>query len=59
MSRNDKNYKAKRERALERAELRQPSEPRAPVGLTSFPIKVEDPETRKMIDSALAERLGR
>lgn len=49
--------KAKRARALERNEFRTPSEPRvAPDGATSAPIKAEDPETRRLIDEAIARR---
>lgn len=47
--------KAKRDKALERGELRGPSEPRTPAaGPTSFALKAEDPTIRKMIDEALA-----
>lgn len=49
--------KARRAHALERNELRGPSEPRqAPVGATSFPVKVTDPATAELIAAALAKR---
>lgn len=51
--------KARRADALARIELREPSSPRvAPAAPTSFPIKAEDPEVRRMIDEALARRKG-
>ena len=47
----------RRQRALNRTELRYASEPRAPAqGSTSFPVKVIDPEVQRMIDEALAKR---
>lgn len=49
--------KAKRDTALARTEFRYPSEARiAPSGATSAPIKAEDPETRRLINEALAKR---
>lgn len=49
--------KARRQTALERNEFRYPSEPRVPAdSATSFPVKAEDPELRKMIDDAIARR---
>lgn len=49
--------KARRQHALARQELRGPSEPRtAPTGTTSFPIKLTDPETQRLINEALAKR---
>lgn len=49
--------KARREFAMARQELRGPSEPRtAPAGATSFPIKLTDPETERLINEALAKR---
>jgi len=47
--------KARRDRAMQRPELRQPSAPRIfPAGATSAPIKAENPELRRMIDAAVA-----
>jgi hypothetical protein len=47
----------RRDTALLRAELRGPSEARvSPAGLTSFPIKAEDPETKRMVEEFLARR---
>ena len=49
--------KARRQLALDRPELRQPSVARAsPAGPTSYPIKAEDQELRALIDEALARR---
>jgi hypothetical protein len=49
--------RVRRDIALARAEIRGPSEPRvSPVGLTSFPIKVEDPETKRMVAEFIARR---
>lgn len=54
---NTKRARAKRAAALARTEFRYPSDPRtAPAGATSFPIKAEDPENRRLIDKALARR---
>lgn len=54
---NMKMAKAKRERAMMRPEMLLPSAPRvAAAGVTSMAVKVEDPETRRMIDEALARR---
>lgn len=56
-AKRDAIQKARRQLALDRPELRQPSEARtSPVGPTSYPIKAEDPETRRLIDEALARR---
>jgi hypothetical protein len=50
-----KRAKARREGALARAELREPSEPRAaPQGATSFPVKVRDPGIDAAIQAFLA-----
>lgn len=49
--------KARRDYALQRRELREPSEPRqAPSGPTSFPIKKIDTATQRLIAEALAKR---
>jgi hypothetical protein len=49
----------RRETALDRAELRGPSTPRqAPAGVTSFPVKVPDTETKRMVEEFLARRGG-
>lgn len=54
---NMKMAKLKRERAMMRPEILQPSTPRTPAsGVTSMAVKAEDPETRRMIDEALARR---
>jgi hypothetical protein len=54
MMRMSKNRRAS---AMERVELRQGTEPRrSPAGVTSAPLKAEDPELRRMIDEALARR---
>jgi hypothetical protein len=43
--------------ALDRPELRIATTPRRPAASpTSFPIKAEDPDTRRIIDEALARR---
>ena len=43
--------------ALDRPELRHPTSPRAPAaGPTSMAVKVQDPETRRLIDEALERR---
>lgn len=47
---------AKRQFALDRVELRQSEAREAPAGATSFPVKVQDPATRAMIDAAIARR---
>jgi hypothetical protein len=47
----------RREKALIRGEFRTPTSPRvSSAGLTSFAIKAEDPETRRMIDEYIANR---
>jgi hypothetical protein len=49
--------KAKRQTALDRVELRRPSESRAPsAGVTSKAVKVVDPDTRRMVDEFLSRR---
>lgn len=49
--------RAKRQGALDRVELRGPSEPRqSAAGATSAPIKTTDPETTRLIADALARR---
>jgi hypothetical protein len=49
--------RAKRQSALERNELRQPSEARvSAAGVTSFSIKDADPELSRMIADFLAKR---
>lgn len=51
--------RARRQGALERTELRQPSEQRdAAVGATSYPIKRQDPALAAMIAEALARKSG-
>jgi hypothetical protein len=56
---NQKRAKARRQGALERNELRQPSAPRqAAAGATSFAVKAEDPSDRAAIDAFLAARRG-
>lgn len=51
--------KARRDHALQRRDLREPSEPRqAPVGATSFPVKRIDPGTADAIAAFLAARGG-
>lgn len=50
---------ARREGALARAELREPSVPRAPAdGATSFPVKARDPDTDAAIAAFLAAKQG-
>ena len=54
-AKRDAIQKADRQLALDRPELRQASVARtAPTGPTSYPIKAEDPDTRRLIDEALA-----
>lgn len=54
---NQKRAQAKRQTALDRPELLQPTTPRrSAAGPTSMAIKDEDPATRRMIDEALARR---
>lgn len=64
MSRHNKQQakqsQAKRGSALNRPELRVASEPRqAPAGATSFPVKVVDDDTRRMIEAALVAKMAR
>lgn len=55
-----KQSQAKRGSALGRPELRVATEPRqSPTGATSFPVKVVDDETKRLIDSALAAKGAR
>jgi hypothetical protein len=57
---HDKQKLFKRQEALERFAFRLPSVPREPpAGVTSFPLKAEDPETRRLIDAAIAARRDR
>lgn len=54
---NTKIAKARRQAALARPEVLQPTTPRvAAAGVTSMAIKAEDPATRRMIDEAIARR---
>jgi len=54
---NTKIAKARRQAALARPEILQPSAPRvSAAGITSMAVKAEDPETRRLIDEALAKR---
>lgn len=56
-STDPRGARARRDKALQRAELRGPSMPHtAPDGPTSAPIKMVDPDIRKMIDDAIAQR---
>lgn len=53
----DRHTRAKRDSALKRIELSWPTEPRrSAAGVTSAPVKAEDPALRAMIDAALAKR---
>jgi len=53
----ERQSKAKRAAAINRAEFRSPSEPReAPASPTSFPVKKIDMDTRALIDAALKAR---
>lgn len=56
-----KRARARRSEALSRVELRQPSTPHVFASGSKFaPLKAAiDPETRKLIDDALARRSGR
>ena len=59
-SENTKRAKAKRQAALSRPEMLQPTAPRrSAAGPTSMAVKSEDPATRRMIDEALARRSPR
>lgn len=52
-----KRAREKRTAALARLELNWKTEPRkSPAGVTSAPIKAEDPAVRRMIDEALKKR---
>jgi hypothetical protein len=49
--------KYRRERALDRSEMGQPTSPRtSAAGVTSLAVKIVDPATRSMIDDFLARR---
>ena len=57
-TRNTKIARVRRDAALARPEMLQPSAPRVPAaGITSMAVKVQDPEIRKMIDDAM-KKLG-
>ena len=52
--------KAKRDLAIERGEFRYPSAPRASAeSPTSFPLKMPDPETARLVAEFLAKRDAR
>lgn len=52
-----KMARVRRDKALNRIELREPTTPRvSAAGPTSMAIKAEDPATRRMIDEAVAKR---
>lgn len=54
---NMKRSKARREHALLRLDLREPSSPRqAPVGATSHPVKLMDRASAAAIEAFLAKR---
>lgn len=58
-SENMKRSKAKRQAALSRPEMLQPTVPRiSAAGVTSMAMKAEDLATRAMIDEAIARRKG-
>jgi hypothetical protein len=57
-ARNAKTSKEKRRAALERMELRESSAPREFAGVTSFPVKVLDAETARLIEDFKAKRVG-
>lgn len=49
--------RVRRDIALERAEVRGLSQQRVPsAGITSFAVKAQDPETRRLVDEFLARR---
>ena len=53
----EKRAKARREVALARVELREPSSPRiAPEGATSFPVKARDAGVDAAVEAFLAAR---
>lgn len=57
---HEKIAKGRRQFALNRPELgRVVSAPRVAAGVTSHPIKADDPVIRAMIDEALAKRMLR
>lgn len=59
-SENTRRAKARRQAAIERPEILQPTTPRRPAtGPTSMAVKAEDPETRRLIDEAIARRSPR
>jgi hypothetical protein len=52
---NERRAKARRQHALDRRELREPSAPRqAPAGATSFPVKARDEATSAAITAFLS-----
>lgn len=52
-----REIRSRRQEALDRPELRGASVPReSAAGATSFPVKSEDSETRRLIDEALARK---
>lgn len=54
---SQRRSKAKRDAALARTEFAYPSSPRvAAAGPTSFALKADDPNDRRLIDEALAKR---
>lgn len=55
MTREDRQKLSRNRRAfaLARNEFREPSSPRKFAGITSAPIKVEDADTRRLIDDAI------
>lgn len=54
---NGLKAKARREHALKRLDLREPTSPReAPAGATSFPVKKVDRETADAIAAFMARR---
>lgn len=54
---NMKRAKARRQAAMLRPEILQPTVPRvSAAGPTSMAVKAEDPEIRRLIDEALAKR---
>lgn len=53
----EKRAKARRETALARVELREPSSPRSTAdGATSFPIKARDPDVAAAVAAFLAKK---
>jgi len=57
---NEKRARARRQAAMMRPEILQPTTPRtSAAGPTSMAVKIEDPNTRRMIDEAIARGVGR